>query len=280
MEKPYKLVVVTPAGRRRYMEIALPYILRERGFIDEYRIWINTTNQEDLDYFNQIQAQYPDFITLETCPNPNETRIGVGGWAIHNFFVNTIDENTVYIRVDDDIVWFDEDYFKKMYYFRISYPDFFFVSGNIINNSLCDHMHQRQGVYPPQPVFGYTCLDEHGWANPSTAVYKHNTFLENVTNNDISKYRFCGAWTLDKYERISINSLCWFGKDFKAFGGVVADDEEPWLSSIKPAEVQRVGCVNGQALCVHFAFYTQRPHIESTTALLSEYKKLSDVIRS
>lgn len=276
MEKPYKLVVVTPAGRRRYMEIALPYILKERNFIDEYRIWINTTNQDDINYFNEIQAQYPDFIKLEKCPNPNETRIGVGGWAIHNFFVNTVDENTIYIRIDDDIVWLDEDYFKKMYYFRIGNPQFFFISGNIMNNSLCDHIHQKNGVYPSHPPFGYSCLDEHGWANSKTALYKHNIFLGNIEKGDLSKYKY-QSWILSDYERISINSLCWFGKDFKQFGGVVAADEEPWLASIKPSEVKRPGCINGEALCVHFAFYTQRDLLDKS-GILEKYKILSQKV--
>jgi hypothetical protein len=60
-----KIIVVTPAGRKRYMEPLLKYILREKDIIDEYRIWVNTGNKEDIEYFYSLKKEYPDFITLD-----------------------------------------------------------------------------------------------------------------------------------------------------------------------------------------------------------------------
>ena len=52
--KTYKIVVVTPAGRKKYMNILLSYILKQKNIIDEYRIWVNTTNLEDLNWFKEL----------------------------------------------------------------------------------------------------------------------------------------------------------------------------------------------------------------------------------
>ena len=44
-----RIVVVTPAGRRRYLEILFRYILKLRPIMDEYRLWVNTENNEDIE---------------------------------------------------------------------------------------------------------------------------------------------------------------------------------------------------------------------------------------
>jgi len=120
--KPYKLVVTIPAGRKRYMEVMLPHILKQKGFIDELRIWCNTKNQSDIDYIQKIVSSNRDFVTIDHLP-PNANFIGEG-YAIHNFFKNAIDPNTIYLRIDDDIVWTEKDFFKKIYKFRLENPKY------------------------------------------------------------------------------------------------------------------------------------------------------------
>ena len=48
-----RIVVVTPAGRKRYLEILFRYILKLRPIMDEYRLWVNTENNEDIEYMNE-----------------------------------------------------------------------------------------------------------------------------------------------------------------------------------------------------------------------------------
>ena len=175
MNKPYKCVVVTPAGRKRYMEILIKYILKQRNDIDEYRIWVNTHNKEDINYFNSLQKEYPDFITLDHSADGDPAK-GNGGWAIHNFFKNTIDHNTIYIRLDDDIVWMEDNFIKNLYNFRINNPQYFLVYGNIINNAVVDHIHQRLGAIDTEKIIGYGCMDHyvgmiHRWLNLNTDYF-------------------------------------------------------------------------------------------------------------
>ena len=271
MNKPYKCVVVTPAGRKRYMEILIKYILKQRNDIDEYRIWVNTHNEEDINYFNGLQKEYPDFITLDHSADGDPAK-GNGGWAIHNFFKNTIDHNTIYIRLDDDIVWMEDNFIKNLYNFRINNPQYFLVYGNIINNAVVDHIHQRLGAIDIEKIIGYGCMDHYGWHDPEMAESKHRLFLRSLHMKTLDRYKF-SQWILNLYERVSINAISWFGKEFAIFNGQVGADEEHWLSVVKPQELKKPNTICGSALCSHFAFFTQRDHMDRTN-ILEEYRQL------
>lgn len=264
------MVVVIPAGRKKYMEVMLPHILKQRGFIDELRIWCNTKNQYDLEYINQIASLNQDFITVEHLP-PNTDKLGEV-WAIHHFFKNTVDPNTIYLRIDDDIVWAEKDFFKKIYKFRLENPQYFLVYGNIVNNAVCDHFCQKNGVYEPEPHYGFNCTDDNGWNNATLAETKHRKLIENIKNNQLERYRF-PLVVLENYERVSINCICWFGSEFAKFDGILGGYEETWLSTDKPREIGVPNCIFGDALCSHFSFYTQREHMDKTD-ILDEYRLL------
>ena len=126
--KNYKIVVVTPAGRKKYMEILLHYILMQQQIVDEYRIWVNTNNEDDITWFKELRIKYPSLITLEFLPPKIQVN---GNLTICDFFKNTIDEDTIYLRLDDDIVWMEKDFVEKIIKFRIDNPDYFLIFGNI-----------------------------------------------------------------------------------------------------------------------------------------------------
>ena len=270
MNKEYKCVVVTPAGRQRYMELLIPYILRERFFIDEYRIWVNTKNSADIQYFYSLKEKYPDFITLDFAADIDPKKGEI--CAIHKFFKNAIDKDAIYIRLDDDIVWLESDFIKNIYRFRKDNPQYFLVYGNIVNNAIVDHIHQRFGCLEMDLKIGYACMDSVGWENPHVAEFKHRAFLMSLRSGAINNYKF-SKWVLHHYERVSINAISWFGSEFAKFNGFVGLDEEQWLAVDKPQEMQKFNVICGSAMCSHFAFYPQRQHMDSTN-ILDEYKRL------
>jgi len=77
---------------------------------------------------------------------------------------------------------------------------------------------------------------------------------------------------LREYERISISSLCWFGNDL--IDVEVDPDEENFIACELPKRLNKPNIINGNVLAVHFAFHTQREHIE-TTNTLEKYVKLA-----
>lgn len=238
--------------------------------VDELRLWVNTNNINDIKYINELKEVYSSIITLEHHPQ-NVTNFDNS--TIRHFWKNTVDKNTVYIRLDDDIVWMEKNYLENLYNFRVENPQYFLISGNVVNNALCDHIHQKNGVYPPNPHFGYHCMDENGWINPLLAEQKHLFLLHNIQNNNLKNYYFQKC-ELTEYQRFSINSVSWFGSDFAEFGGdVVGLDEESWVTEIKTKEINKKCCIYGGALCSHYSFFTQREYMDNTNCL-EYYRKL------
>lgn len=259
----FKVVVVIPAGRKRYMEIAWPLILREYDLVDEIRFCINTNVPEDIEWIRAQEEKY-DKVTLDLMMGGQPFQHG----GLFNFWRNLKDRETIYIRFDDDIVYISEGFIKKMLDFRLANPQYLFVLPNVINNSITDHIHQRMGVLVTDPI-GYECMNENGARRGDVAEVKHRTFLKNLKNNEIDKYKF-NRWILNGYERMSINSLCWFGKDLD--GVDVGPDEEQQIASDIPDKLGRPNVVYGDVIVSHFAFGPQRDHMDGTD-ILAQYKE-------
>jgi hypothetical protein len=248
-----KRIVVTPAGRRRYMEVLARHMRAQRNSYDEWHIWQNTNNEDDINFFKTLDAQ----IVVPPDSQPHE-----GSWNIYRFYMNDgADPGALYVRLDDDVVWLQPDFFDSMFQFRLQNPEPFLVSANVINNAICSHIHHRLGLLPR---CGYGCLCATGWHDSGFAELVHRAFLQ----RDYSDYWF-PRWCMWPGERISVNAISWRGDVFAAFGGAVGRDEEPWLTEYG---TQRYGAlvINGRAVCAHFAFQPQRAHLDATD-LLEQY---------
>ena len=60
-------VVVTPAGRKKYLEILSKYLSAYKNEFDRWDIWLNTTDYDDIQYIMNLSSQY-DFVKI--IPNP------------------------------------------------------------------------------------------------------------------------------------------------------------------------------------------------------------------
>jgi hypothetical protein len=278
-----RVVVVTPAGRRRYMAILVRHVLRLCPVVDEYRVWVNTSVPEDIEYLESLPAQCPPgFLTIERLPPGASVR---GNESICHFFRNCADENTVYVRFDDDIVFIDDlDAFTAFVRFRISNPEPFLVYANILNNAVISFIHQRVGTLGLGDYeVAYHCMESLGWTSPECAAALHAEVLPALeTTKGLERFRLPGFEPVfADYERVSINCISWLGSDFASFGGEVGCDEELWLSCTKPAESGRPNAMFGGFVVVHFAFHTQRAHLESRgSRVLHRYAALAGIPES
>jgi hypothetical protein len=262
-----KKILVTPAGRKRYLEILFNHLKNLKNEFDEWILWVNTENVDDIQYMEKLENEN-DFIKLQ------RTKIGVrGSQTIHHFFKECADENSVYIRLDDDVVYVKSNSLKDLFDFRINNPNYFLVYGNIVNNAILSHLHQRKGTLTNEFKFGYHCTDHNGWNNPIAVESIHRKFFEKNNNNQLDDF-LLHDWILRDYERCSINVISWLGSEFKKFNGEVGIDEENWLSCDKPNELQKPNIIFGNCLFVHYAFFTQRLHIDNTD-ILELYKDIS-----
>lgn len=260
MYKGYKVVANTAAGRRRYMQYLVPPVL-DADIIDRYDIWVNTRDMVDIAFLKEVAKKYPK---VNLVWQPDGIVNGIS--TINAFYRFCCEEDTIYMKLDDDVVWFEPHLFEKMVKFRVDNPEYFLVSPLVINNSLCTYLLQVHGkikldrYYLSECAERTLCLD--GWF----AADLHDWFIENYLQTGKYEELYVGKHPLGMI-RFSINCILWFGKDMAEFKGVVPGDDEEFLSCIKPTQLGRCNCFNGDALIAHFAFSLQRRHLDHTDIL-------------
>lgn len=288
---PLRKIIVTPAGRRQYLSILEKHLVAQKGDFDEWHLWLNTNIPDDVAFIHDIQARHPSWVRIVELDTPIRV---ISTLTIHRFFVYAADPTCTYLRFDDDIVFIGAGCIRAMFEYREAHPEPFLVYGNIINNAIISHILQRNGIvtYDGGKV-GYSCMDEVGWKDGKFVERLHETFLADLeglsplprqAGSSIEADRL-GRWTrafsrwhLWGYERVSINCVSWRGVDMAAIQGQVGIDEEQWLSVDHPCAVERPNVILGDIPpCVHFAFNTQRKHLEATD-ILQRYSNAAEPV--
>ena len=265
MYKDYRIVVNTAAGRRRYMQYLVPYIVA-CPIIDRYDIWVNTHNGADIEFFKQIAAKYP-VVNLVWQPD------GVvnGNKSINAFYRNCVESNTIYFKLDDDIIWMEPDLIEKMVEFRIMNPEYFVVSPLVINNSLSTYLLQTENKIKLKEYCNADSSHPILWRSGRFAADLHDWFLENYLLTGQWKDLHIGTKPMGM-TRFSINAILWFGDELKKFGGKVPGDDEEFMSCIYPTKRGMANAWNGDVIAAHFAFFTQREELDRM-GILERYGK-------
>jgi hypothetical protein len=266
-ERGYKVSIVIPAGRQRYLELLIPSILQQDGW-DELKIWVNTSNSQDLNYIDLL-PRLDKRISLSQPPRytPN------GNGTIGQFFQDCVSPDTVYIRFDDDICFIERDLIKNLAKFRADNPEPFLISPIVINNAIISYILQvLDKIFHPVQLTA-NCLDPTAWKSPGFAEQLHRLFLAVLSENNINHFKFPSRPIA--INRFSINCISWLGAEFRKFGGVVpfGADEEEFLSVTKPTQLGKLNYIFGESIVSHFSFFTQREHLDKTD-ILGLYKEL------
>lgn len=267
-----RIVVVTPAGRERYLRLLAPHVLTS-PLVDEWHLWINTLDRTDLAFMTALSAMHAKVRMVRPprqVPNGNHT--------IGQFFATATDSDTVYIRMDDDIVYCEPDFFARFLAQRCADREALMMYPMIVNNAACTFLLKRLGLLRiPLPVTPW-CMDPVAWESHEFAAKLHRWFLDKAAQVAFDGLRFGSVTT--SLARVSINCISWFGVDLAEGRGVFPDDvdEEEYASVTLPLLLGRCNRISGQALVAHFAFYTQRPGLEDTN-LLQRYAALAPQVR-
>lgn len=278
----YRVIVCIPFGRRKFTDILLRYLLREYSIIDEIRLWMNTECQDDISWAKEKSLAYSKVTLDDRTVEKKPLEPWANAFGLNKFYDNCNDEQTIYIKIDDDIIWLEENFIKNILEFRVDNPEYFLVSANIINNAICDYIHQNIGVIPGHPKITYSVSDISAWKNPLFAENKHRIFLKYLSSGNTEGYKFDKHVLLNQ-EGFSINCICWFGvwPDFrgtlsnKTFyelcGKRIMENDEKQLTEDFTKSSQSYNCICGKCLCSHFSFWTQIDYM-SKTNILEDYK--------
>ena len=160
-------------GRGRYVRILWPYIERNLvangGSVD--KVILITKNRDHVagatearNILERNVAKYPgEVVEVEFCDRP------YGAWATRvaslrtpNVFIvvspatagcaydKILNRNdTVYIKIDDDIVFIRDGSVEHLVLHTLSNPDYTFYTGAVVNNPHSYGVHQFAGAFPP-----------------------------------------------------------------------------------------------------------------------------------
>lgn len=132
-------------GRRDRVETMHCYLERNLvtngGWLDNV-IWVvNTNNEADLAYLDKILARSPLYKTHVLAQQV--------GWPDYAKIWRMVNRDTMYIKIDDDIVWFADDTIERLVKRKLERRDALAVSANIINNPPLSFLHYHMGAHHP-----------------------------------------------------------------------------------------------------------------------------------
>lgn len=272
------MVVFTPWGRELTASILYRYIKRDHdaGLVDEWMLWSNTDEDQhrDREYAEEL-AQQHHWINVYERPlgevrHPKQLNTG-------RFYVYTQDPDTIYVRMDDDIVWVDQNAIRNLVQFRLDNPQPYVVFPIIWNNAVCSY-YLQQGEQMPSwwgKVDCY-CMDPKGWADPHFAENIHNHLLKCIENGDVYRLFMHTSVQLPMSLQFSVSSFAQFGGEYAKHDGLIGYEEEGWHTMQQPYETGRANVIVPDSLISHFSFYHQRNYLLKKTDLLQRYKELSE----
>jgi hypothetical protein len=287
MKHNYKIVAVTPAGRSHYLEILSKYIFKNQHIIDRWDLWVNTDNEFDINYLNNLKEKYPSFINLIQSDFSYNTW-GHVNLNISPFWGKAIDEDTIYIRFDDDVVYIADKTIENIVDFRISNPQYLFIYPFIINN--IHHSRNLQDrnlvskhlglVRNEEELLGHGIYDPVGLYSTEFARELHNTFFKHHHENTLQDLMVDKPIVWKYGSQISINCICWFGSFMKTItplqDGNWPVDEENYLTTQAPEILNMPLVTIPNTLVSHFLFGPQRSN-DDMKDILQEYYKIANV---
>ncbi|OAA34324.1 hypothetical protein NOR_08540 [Metarhizium rileyi] len=140
-----KIIGLVFFGRRATVSILDCYLKRNLatngGLLDEV-IWLQrTSDEEDLTLLDRL---------LESEPQYSRRTID-GGADAHNFAnsYDVIDNDYMYIKIDDDVVFIEDNAIRSIVCTKLTRPDIYVVSANVVNQPMISWIHWNLGAVRP-----------------------------------------------------------------------------------------------------------------------------------
>jgi hypothetical protein len=275
------IISATIVGRLKYLKIQLPYLLKYRYTEHKHYWFMNKYDAETEQWVKETTALYPDYFEIMYIPDGLE----IHEWPGFNVqsFLNAIPVNpdALYIKIDDDVVYFSDDFFKHLLDQKNNNPDSLVICPFIINNQAHAHIAQKHGMLPSywqyihNITWCYTGLETHKlnyFHNLEYGEALHNYFLSFDDKTRWLNWRSY-PWIFDQSTRFSINCIAFSGADLLKMRPVPCDDEE-YLSRTVAKNLHRNNIMVTDCMCVHFSFYNQQGYFLSKD-ILPKYEILA-----
>jgi len=266
-----KLIVVTPAGRQRYLRLLSHYVLGS-SVVDEWQLWDNCRNEADKRYLRELGASDPR-CKIKELPGAD------GGFGIiGDFFRFCDDPEALYLRLDDDVVYAEPGFFEAFKERALAARgSALWFAPVIINNAVCGSLLKHFSKVKIKGPITAQAMCPYAWAYANFPKALHPVFIDAVRRGRLDDFRVPDREL--RMGRFSINAIAFFGSEIVELGDrfiAPGGDEEEWYSVVLPAKLDRCGRVFGNLLVSHFSFYTQERKLLQTD-ILDEYYRLASL---
>ena len=141
-----KVIGLVFFGRKSRVQILRCYLERNLvdngGWLDEVHWVKNIGNPDDLKYLDEILAMSPRYKVVEV------EVLGVAGyWQAWQ----QLEPGSLYIKIDDDVVWFEDETIPRVVTIKLDRPESLIVSANLVNSPLMGFVHYHMGALRPYP---------------------------------------------------------------------------------------------------------------------------------
>jgi hypothetical protein len=260
-----KVIAVTPAGRRRYLELLAKHVLSDPA-VAEWHLWDNCRDPADRTYIQSLGDPRIKIISLPDSKGDNR--------SINKFYRTMTDPDAFYVKLDDDICYLPPGFFGRFAAkATASKANAIWFSPVVINNAICSWLLSVHGKIQTSRPLSCMASCETGWRSPEFAVHLHRAFLNKLEANQVESLHIPDAtMTLGRF---SINCLGVFGKDRTALGDAFCPldvDDEDHISAFLPLLTKRPGQIIGDEVIAHFAFFTQERVVLDTDILARYYR--------
>jgi hypothetical protein len=234
-----KICVVTNGSDRKFLQAMVWHLVaqKRRNEFDEWVIFKTRHDADDDRYLEMVRGIHP-WITVEDRNVQADRSLDIAR--------STTRADTIYVKLDQTIVWLEDGFVRTLVEARIRNPEHFLVVPNVVNHGFVAFIYKRNGVF--DAPLGYEDLDA------KTAKKMHEAFLEDLEKNSIARWtRAFSHYVKEDAGAVSLPAVAYFGVDFADFvidGGVGVDE---YLTSVVPQRKERRVLFVGSPLCANYA---------------------------
>ncbi|KIW32528.1 uncharacterized protein PV07_04062 [Cladophialophora immunda] len=139
-----KIIGIVFFGRRSRVEMLRCFLERNLvdngGWLDEIHWVKNTDNHNDLAYLDEI---------LSSSQRYKKVDVEGVGFVGYGQAWSQLEPGNLYVKIDDDVVWFADDTIPRIVSMKLAHPEFLLVSANIVNSPLMGWVHYHMGALHP-----------------------------------------------------------------------------------------------------------------------------------
>jgi hypothetical protein len=263
-----KLIVVTPAGRERYLRLLAHYVLSSPQ-VSAWHLWENCRNEADRAFLHRLAASDPR-CKIKELPGADGSPSMIGG-----FWRFCDDPDALYLRLDDDIVYVEDGFFPRFIERAMAERGkAIWFTPLVVNNAVCNTLLQSLSNVIIEGHVTCQAMCPYSWAHAEFPMALHPVLIEAARTGRLGDFRVPDREI--RLSRFSINAIAFFGSDKVALGDqfypIGCADEEEWISAVLPARLNRPAKILGDLLVAHFSFYTQERRLLQTDILESYYE--------